>query len=210
MNQPYDEQVSALLDGELAPDELQRVLGHMRRNRALASRIGRYALIRDALHRSLPPLSDDGLADRISEAISRESAHSGAAPRARRYFAPGRAGWMRTASGLAIAASVAVLAIVVWPVQQPGVGPESGEVSTVARELAAPSAETLASRGSEVAPERTDVHTVSSDDIQWDRLDPDVQARLAGYAMSHGEQSSGRQMGIVPRHVRIVGQESGQ
>ena len=185
MNKPYDEQVSALLDDEVAGGEMDLLLKRFHEDESLAPRIGRYAMIRDALHRNLPPTVGGDLASRVSAAIAEESAHGQDVRRVQ------SSRWMRAVSGMAVAASVAMLAVVVWPTQQ-------AEVETSGSTPVAQSTPTEQSiRSSTVA----GAQTVGSDEIRWDRLDPDVQARLSGYAVTRGDQPSNRQLGIVPRQV---------
>ncbi|MEX0729982.1 MAG: sigma-E factor negative regulatory protein [Aquisalimonadaceae bacterium] len=193
MNRPYDEQVSALLDGELPAAELKLLLRQAQRDQMLGARLSRYVLIRDALHRNLPRVVEDGLADRVANALAAEPVHE----IMRRPFStvqPRR--WVQSIGGLAIAASVSMAAVVLWPVQQSV--QDGGQTSVV--QTADVNAGSSASG----------VQTVASENIRWDRLDPDVQARLNGYAITHDEQSAGRQVGIVPRHVRITGQGTDQ
>lgn len=186
MNKPYDEQLSALLDGEVVDSELDMLMKRVRNDRGLADRVGRYAIIRDAMHRNLPPTVGGGVADRVASVIEREPTLERASP----VVVPRR--WMNAAGGLAVAASVAMLAIVVWPTQQ-------AEIETGMQPMAqsAPAAQPATSVAG--------AQTVGSDEIRWDRLDPDVQARLSGYAVSRGDQPSSRQLGIVPRQVRSPG-----
>ncbi len=185
MNRPYDEQVSALADGELQNGELDLFLRHSARHTELGRRLGRYALIRDALSRSLPATVDESLADRVALALENEPAHGAAV--VRRNASRGANRWLKPAAGLAVAASVAMVGIVMWPAIQ---SPESGTPAAVAT--------SSGSGGGEIQP-------VSAESIRWDRLDPEVQARLNGYAISHGEEAAGRQVGIMPQHVRITG-----
>lgn len=188
MNKPYDEQISALLDGEVADSELDMLIRRVRDDRYLADRVARYAVIRDALHRNLPPTVDGGIAERVAEAIDREPTLQRSSVAA----APKR--WTHAVGGLAVAASVAMLAIVVWPTQQADVDGGSQPVAQ-----SAPVGQPAAS-GSVAG-----AQTVASDEIRWERLDPDVQARLSGYAVSRGDQPTSRQLGIVPRQVRSPG-----
>ena len=185
MNRPYDEQVSALADGELDRDELSLVLRRTRQDPALSRRLGRYALIRDALSRNLPPTIDESLADRVITALDDEPPHHGPAYRQDASTRRGRS-WLAPVAGVAVAASVAMLGVIVWP----GLQSDSASPQSVAS--APPDGD-------------AEVRTASTDNIRWDRLDPEVQARLNGYAISHGEEAAGRQVGIMPQHVRITG-----
>ncbi|MCC5857419.1 MAG: sigma-E factor negative regulatory protein [Ectothiorhodospiraceae bacterium] len=194
MTRGYDEaeRVSALVDGELQGGELQALLSKAKADEELKLRLERYALIRDALHRNLPEqvVADGSLAHRVSRALEAEPAHSPApraddraatpAPRSRRWMAP--------FAGMAMAASVAVVAVMIWPDDERPAG-ASGPAVMV---------------DSSAQPRVQGIQTVSTESIRWDRLDPDVQARLDGYAISHDEQAATRQVGIMPRHVRIT------
>ena len=185
MNRPYDEQISALADGELGESELPLLLRQAGKDGSLQQRMGRYALIRDALSRNLPAVVDESLADRVASALEAEPAHRG------NRQVPRRSGnrWLRPVAGLAVAASVAMLGVIIWPTaQSPGVGGGTGIAS-------AP----------QTSPAAVEFQRVSADSIRWDRLDPEVQARLNGYALSHGEEAAGRQLSIIPQHVRITG-----
>jgi sigma-E factor negative regulatory protein RseA len=167
MTKPYDEQLSALVDDELDSSELQLLIRQAQRTDELAERVGRYAVIRDALHRTLPEQVDPSLGRRISAALEEEPAHDGRAPETSRR-------WMRPTAGLAVAASVALVAIAVWPEQS--AGPESESLQTVS---------------TQGVPSGVTGQPVSADSIQWDRLDSDVETRLQEYAVSGGE---GREM----------------
>lgn len=167
MTKPYHEQLSALVDDELDSSELQLLLRQAQRDDGLAERVGRYAVIRDALHRNLPEQVDSSLGRRISAALEQEPAHDGPAPETSRR-------WVRPVAGFAVAASVALVAITVWPEQS--AGPESEPL------------ETIATQG---LPSGVTGQPVSADSIQWDRLDSDVETRLQEYAVTGAE---GREM----------------
>ncbi len=194
MTRAYDEQVSALADDELSQAEFDRLIRQAEDDPAIGRCLQRYALIRDALHRNLPDRMaiGDQVADRVAELLKQEPAHRGSIAAVARRTPIQRL--TRPVAGLAIAASVAMLAVVIWP------GSEAPDPNVQPTTVASSS---FSSSG-------TGVQTVSSDNIRWDRLDPDVQARLNGYAISHGEQSGTHQVGIMPRHVRITGHGSAE
>lgn len=167
MTKPYHEQLSALVDDELDSSELQLLVRQAQRTDELAERVGRYAVIRDALHRNLPEQVDPSLGRRISAALEEEPAHDGLASETSRR-------WVRPAAGFAVAASVALVAITVWPEQSAG-----------------PQGEPLQSVATQDLPTGVTGQPVSTDSIQWDRLDSDVETRLQEYAVTGGE---GREM----------------
>lgn len=111
MANSVDEQISALMDGELSEREFPGVLEHLRKNPELAGRWQRYHLIRDALHGTLPEHVDVDLSARIRDALRDEPVVL-APPRKKWDFRP----WLRQAAGMAIAASVAAIAILTFQV----------------------------------------------------------------------------------------------
>lgn len=177
MTKPYAEQVSALADDELTQSEFQLLIRQAGRDGDVAAQLGRYAVIREALHHNLPDQVPPTLAERVSTALVDEPEHTGGAITRRR--------WMRPIAGSALAASVALVAIAVWPQQ-----------STTPEGDSMPTAE------SGVSTDFAAGQPVSTENIQWDRLDPDVQARLQEYAVT-GRQSAEPQLDILSRPVGV-------
>jgi anti-sigma factor RsiW len=101
------EQLSALADGELGPDETRFLLRRLEAEPALAAQWQRLHLVRASLRGELGPLADAGFAAAVAARLP-----SAAAPAAVR-------GWRRTALGGAIAAGVAALALFAIAPQQP-------------------------------------------------------------------------------------------
>ncbi len=116
-----NEKLSALLDDELSEHEREALLRQMGRDPQLRGTWERYHVIRGVLRREMGTLASPGLADRIRERTATESpAHSGAR---RPLFARPA---FRAASALAIAASVAAIAILtVRPSLTPEVAPRT-------------------------------------------------------------------------------------
>ena len=111
MSQQNQEQLSALMDGELSREETLFLMRRVAHDGALVQRWSAYHVIRQSLRRQeiLPLRADFGSA--ILHQILAE-----ATPVVAR-----RAPWLRWASGGAIAASVAVAALVATAPGQPGV-----------------------------------------------------------------------------------------
>jgi anti-sigma factor RsiW len=122
-----EEQVSALLDGELADNESPLVVRRVTRDEELKATALRYCLIGDAMRGDLPARSPTGLVERVRAEVG------GAA-------APGRPrpSWGRYAAGFGVAASVALLALVALPGGSPDISP----VPVSSTEVAAPGAGT--------------------------------------------------------------------
>jgi sigma-E factor negative regulatory protein RseA len=101
MNEQIDEQLSALMDGELERDQTRFLLRRMDTATVLPARWERYHLVRQTLRRQDIVMLRPGFADAVMAQIEQEPAlHSRAA-----------APWLRWGAGGAIAASVAVAAL---------------------------------------------------------------------------------------------------
>lgn len=151
------EKISALLDGEIEPSELDALLGELRQQPDLRKQWGRYARIQSSLH------NEDGpdVADRIWAALQDEPAilaprKSGLAshPLVRRYVA-----------GLAVAATVAAAAI--------------GSLNWYAPTFA-PQAQLLAQAGPEKA------NYIRTSGTHWQVDDPKLEDDLNMYLVEHG------------------------
>ncbi|HEX5124886.1 MAG TPA: sigma-E factor negative regulatory protein [Rhodanobacteraceae bacterium] len=110
MSQPFEEQLSAFMDGELGRDESRFLLRRAGGDDALAGRWTRYHIARNVLRRQ-PVIAIR--ADFSSAILARLDAETVADT--------GRVQWLRWGSGGAIAAAVAVAALMVT---KPSTGPE--------------------------------------------------------------------------------------
>lgn len=180
MTDQVKEQISALVDDTLPAQERSLLLARMVSDPTLRETWSRYTLIQDALRNHLPEQLQPGLSERVMRALDSEVAHdrSGSAR-------PRLAGWARPLAGLAVAASVAVLAVVMF---RPG-DPAPGGGVQVADAGAPPAAE--------------DYRRVDSD--QWQGQQGTVSERLNQYLVNHNEFAARNGMPVVAPHVRIVG-----
>jgi len=203
MNEVLHEQLSALVDGEIESGELPLLTRQLAQSREFSDQLDRYFVIRDVLKRDLPPCGRVNLAERVSAAVDAEPVYH----RRRRRSWSGQA--LRPAAGLAIAASVAVVAVSLWP----------GPASTPQGETAQTATGNVA-----VMPVRTGAMRVSTDSVaagtpvdeqrpqspsadQWERLDPNVQHWLNGYMIDHSEHAGSAQLGGVINYARIASHE---
>ncbi|MFU8896381.1 MAG: sigma-E factor negative regulatory protein [Gammaproteobacteria bacterium] len=104
------EQLSALLDGELPDAEVAMVVRRIGRDEALRDAALRYRLIGDTLRDELPARRPADLVARVRSELAAEPAAvpAAAAPRGFHRFA-------RYGAGVAVAASVAMVALVALP-----------------------------------------------------------------------------------------------
>ncbi len=107
MSAEFEEQLSSLIDGEMSSDASRFVLRRLETSSELKQSWSRVHLAGDLLaRRSVLPASSR-FAERIAKALEVESLASPAKA--------GNAGWLRYAGGAALAASVAVVALMMVP-----------------------------------------------------------------------------------------------
>ncbi len=107
MSDVLNEQLSALLDGELPPEETALLLKRLDREPELAARLASYRLCGAVLRGGGGARGD--LARRVSAAIAAEPLSQPGGTR-RQWRMPG---WVRSAAGLAVAAGVGMVGVLV-------------------------------------------------------------------------------------------------
>lgn len=112
------EQLSALVDDELAPNQRALLLARLLREPQSRQQWAHYHLIGEAMRRALPPAVDPDFSERIARAIATEAlppSPPAAATDSTSSVQHQSARWLRPLVGLAVAASVAVVAILSLP-----------------------------------------------------------------------------------------------
>lgn len=104
------EQISAFVDGELNDLERERILREIGRDPVLCGAWERYHLASTAMRRELDVVVSSGLADRIRDQLQHEQPASVRGPAMGRLLRSRHT--MKLGAGLAIAASVAIVAII--------------------------------------------------------------------------------------------------
>ena len=128
MNTESREHISSLMDGEVSRETGRFLVRRLGADEELCATWARYHLVRDCLRHQEGGLAGENLAARIRHAIAQEA--PSASP-------PGKArSWLKPAMGMAVAASVALMAIVAV---DPGNRSSSGPGSEVAGIAEAPS-----------------------------------------------------------------------
>ena len=199
-----DEQLSALMDGELEDPLRDESLAAVGRDAEMAARWERYHLISDVLHREVSGASlTGGLAERVSEALRDEPTVLAPRPPAWRRLGA-RVG--RQVAGLAVAASVAVAVVLVaWQPQTPDIGTGAGERLAGERgQVAAPDEGGQLARvaeGSGGGGQADNPRTAGAPSRGGSPLER--------YLVNHSEYSvSGGVLGRLP-YMRVVGHSSG-
>ena len=106
MKDKLHEQLSALVDDELTEPEQALLTRRLGTDADLHGRLARYQLISDALRNQLPDRIDPAFTARVQAAVRDESAKAAAVPGSQRL-----ATLLKPVAGLALAASVAVVAV---------------------------------------------------------------------------------------------------
>lgn len=199
-------EVSALMDNELTRRECDAAVGALAHEESLRATWQRYHLMRTALrHEPHYPVAAD-LADRIAARLDTDATPVYAArglmglrwpSRARRGAAYAAA--YKGAAGLALAASVAAVAIVGVRTLTPAIAPG---VAVPPQAALAP-APTVGTAPVSVAaapqPSRRGIH--------WDTAQPEVENNLNAFLVQHSEFTRTSGMGVMS-YVRIAGYDT--
>lgn len=174
------EQLSALMDSEVSHHEADGLVGELARTPEASACWQRYHLIRAALRNELDTLADTGLARAVSDRLASEPIVL--APRLTLMARASRA-----TGGLAIAASVAALAI--FGLRFIDVNP-AGSASTP------------------VADAKTGQY-LATNATRWRSATNEAENDLNMYLVRHSEYAAGSGAGGMMTYVRTVGYDSG-
>lgn len=175
MNDEIREQLSALADDELGELEHPLLLGRMQRDAALRDCLGRYQLIGEVM-RGAGASAGLGIAQRVQEALADDTPVMASRNSSAR--------WWKPLAGLAVAASVALVAVLVVTTTQ-----QSESVAPVVA-------------SADVVPEIAPVSDAG--EPRWDRIEPQVEKRLSGYLVNHSEFAASRGIQGAMPYARVV------
>lgn len=171
------EDYSALLDGESEASDQKPLLDALAEDSEARARLGRYSMIGDALRGEQPQVDALSVADAVRERLQREPV----------ILAPSRSGkrreparWWQPAAGLAIAASVALVAVGIVP-RLLSDAPESTPAPV--QVVGVPAVQPV---------------LVSSPGTHWTDSRPEQEERLNSYLADHNEFAT---QGAVPTIV---------
>jgi sigma-E factor negative regulatory protein RseA len=190
MTDEIREQLSALVDDELSDLERPLLLGRLERDPELRACLGRYQLISEVMRGGDAHAAGLGIATRVNAALEGEAPMTG---RAAECGNEALALW-KPLAGLAVAASVAVVAVLSLQSYDTDPNASAPQVAVNTPQVdATPPAPVL---------------RVSEGD--WARIEPRVTKRLDDYLVNHNEFAASRGVQGVMPYVRIVGFEEEQ
>jgi negative regulator of sigma E activity len=171
-----EEALSALLDGECGPDEVDRLLDALEKSPALKAQFSRMCMARDSLQ-GLRPRRGLDLAERVGAALARETAPAANDARVARWPA---------VAGLALAAGVAAAVVFV-------VRPDRAPVAP---------AETVAA----AAPAQPAAVEAADRDAAWGELGAQDARELDSYMVAHSRSRArlGQGMGGTLGYARYT------
>ena len=180
--------LSRILDEDVSEFETQRLLKEMQSDDGLRMKLHRYNLIGHAMRNELPKQIDQNFVQNVMSKLADENmidSEPNEVVKPSKDILEKDSGRFKTAIGLAIAASVAVVSFVSFQnyVQTKN---ETIPAAIVADRVV----------------EESDIQRVSSEDLQNFISNPEAAASFNSYIMNHAEYASPR---VSVPHVRIVG-----
>ena len=188
MKDALNEQLSACLDGELPPAELDLLLKRVGKEAELRAAIGRYSLIGEAMRAERPAVASRDFASKVMAAVAQEAPMKGpvAAPTPRRVTEqpvaaaarPGFVRYARPAFGMAIAAGVAAVAVLTMQtIGQPELAGSEGQMVAANEPTVTPPAAADAEASYVVPTSTSNAAFIPA-------------TRLTNYVVAHSEYSS--------------------
>lgn len=203
MSDKLKENMSALVDGELETRAAGETIDVLLDNEALRVHWSRYHLVRDVLRHKAYPDAGTVLSERVRNELADEPVHF---PQRARETPRWRA-MLKPVAGVALAASVAVVAVLaVRGMAPPGAQPDTGVTPRVA---SVPLLHDRPAATGTAAPRLVQAQAPGARlrRLQWSVEEPAVANRLNGYLVNHSEYLGGAMKGMHP-YARIVGYDS--
>jgi sigma-E factor negative regulatory protein RseA len=199
MSDKLKENISALMDGELTTRSASQTIDILLESDELRVHWIRYHVVRDVLRHKAYPDSGGELCERMRSYLADEPLHF-PSPR----LLPRR--WretLRPVAGVALAASVAVVAILAVR--------SLGDLPGQPESAQAPPVQVAASTPASIIPVASSadrqIRRAAVRRLQWNTTEPAVAKRLNGYLVNHSEYLGGPTRGLHP-YARIVAYDS--
>ena len=200
MSEKAREEISALVDGELAEASLSETVDVLLESDELKTRWARYHVVRDVLRHKTFPTAGEDLRERVLRSLADEPHHL-----SRPRVLPRR--WrehLKPVAGMALAASVAVVAVLAVKESGP-VPPDVAGTQPAPTSVATTGASSVTGAAIPVAAiQGGDIRPSSLRRLHWSTDEPAVAQRLNGYLVNHSEHQDGPMAGLHP-YARIVG-----
>jgi sigma-E factor negative regulatory protein RseA len=203
MTDNLEEKISALVDGEMPREEIDKLLDGLKHDNTGQMCWRHYHLISDALKNNLPDRLPEDFVNRISLALESEPLLLTPPRRRRTLITPAV---LRPAIGFALAASIAAVVFVGlgWNTQT-GTGVQ--QIPNLASNTTTPAPGAAGAIATTVSTQPT----ISYTDVrggQWDVKQPELASKLNDYLINHDQYSAadGMHNSVLPQ-VRIVGFE---
>lgn len=207
MSEKLKENMSALVDGELESPSASETIDRLLTSDTLKSHWSRYHLVRDVLRHKTYPDAGTELCDRVRSLLAEEPLHFPDRSLATRRWR----GMFKPVAGVALAASVAAVAVLAVRHSGPLPGETDSAVAPAARVASAarPAGAALGPVAGQGAAQlaSADAPAGSLRRLQWTTSEPAVATRLNGYLVNHSEYLGGAMKGMHP-YARIVGYDS--
>lgn len=185
------EALSALMDGE-ADETDAGALGGWSRDEGMRGVWGRYHVISDCLRGNLPRYLDPALTNRISVALRNEPAIVAAPDRAARHA------WLKPLVGMAIAASVATLALI---------GIQMNRTDSAGAQAVAQAPVSHGGSGGQI---NLALGRDSARVLRPATPMSEANSRLNRYLINHNEQRTNNAVQGMPPYVRIIAEDQDQ
>lgn len=204
MNETLKERVSALVDGELETQSTSDTVDLVIENRELQLHWSRYHLVRDVLrHKAYPDVRSE-LCERVRDCLAHEPLHF---PPRQRFSERWHAA-LKPAAGMALAASVALVAILaVRGLDEVPERPATAQAASAEASSTQVASSALPAIIPASASDAGQIQTVALKRLQWNTSEPAVANRLNGYLVNHSEHLDGLMSGLHP-YARIVGYDT--
>ena len=209
MSDTLKEHMSALLDGELEPRSASETIDILLKDDEMLVHWSRYHVVRDVLRHKVYPDSGGQLCDRVRSCLADEPNHFPA----RRLVGHRWRNALKPVAGLALAASVAVVAILA--VRGSGQLPEQPQAALAPSSLVpssqGPSSRLALNTGTAIIPASSvrdgGFRASGLKRLQWNTSEPGVANRLNGYLLNHSEHLGSAISSMHP-YARIVGYDT--
>lgn len=186
MSDKINEQMSAMFDDELNAEEYELLIRRLKQDEQLQANWQRYQLISDVLKKDNPIVHGDSFVGAVSKKIAQESTIKQASVASSgTHFS-----WLKPITGVAIAASVAAMAIVGIQNINPGQSPAESVPALAQSPISQP------------------IQPVAG--TRWNMQQPETEMRLSGYLVNHSEYTSSISLQGMVNYARIAGYDSVQ